>query len=206
MGFDPRVWPCFLLALEKLCKTITVVLELGVTQNPLTRSQIESLCCLHVSCSTSPTPKLGNRPKVYALISTLAATEASNGIDMFSGAATKLIYICPVSSSCSPHVTSCHVGALIAESPWPCRLLLLSLAFLPLTRSVVSLLPPLSMTPHLHVSSVFPRSTTTMWFCCMVERNQPLFTLSNAIPVRCCELFNSRWCPSVASPLHPVSG
>ena len=93
---------------------------------------------------------------MYALISTLAATEAPNGIDMFSGAATKLIYICPVSSSCSPHVTSCHVGALIAESPWPCRLLLLFLAFLPLTRSVVSLLPALSMTPNLHVSSIFP--------------------------------------------------
>lgn len=52
---------------------------------------------------------------------------------MFSGAATKLIYICPVSSSCSPNVTSCHVEALIALSP---------LASLPLIHAVVSPAPP----------------------------------------------------------------
>lgn len=89
---------------------------------------------------------------MHALISTLTATEAPNGIDMFSGTATKLIYICPVSSSCSPHVTSCHVGALIAVSPWLCCLLLLFLAFLPLAYSVVSYPASLSFTVSLHDS------------------------------------------------------
>lgn len=111
--------------------------------------------------------KFRNRPKVYALISTWATTEAPNGIDMFSGAAPKLIYICPVSSSCSPHVTSCHVGALIAGSPWLCCLLLLFLGFLLLNALLclahhLSLSLTLCVTPHLLCfSSIFP--------------NQPLF-------------------------------
>lgn len=77
------------------------------------------------------------------MISTLTATEAPNGIDMFSGAATKLIYICPVSSSCSPHVTSCHVGSdnSISLTPLPFASL-----------SVVSYPASLSCTASLHDS------------------------------------------------------
>lgn len=65
---------------------------------------------------------------------------------MFSGAATKLIYICPVSSSCSPNVTSCHVEALIALSP---------LASLPLIHAVVSPAPPTRSVSLSLLTSVF---------------------------------------------------
>lgn len=86
--------------------------------------------------------KDGTKPDVFALINTFASNKASNGIDMFLRVATELIYICPVSSSCSPHVTSCHVEALIALSPT-------FFIFFPLTCSYWS------RRPHLYISFFF---------------------------------------------------
>lgn len=155
--------------------------------------------------------KVRNRPKVYALISTLTATEAHNGMDVFSGVITKPIYICPVSLSCSPHVTSCHVVALIVVSPW---LLPLCLALFPLTYSVVCVILSLSCSPHFCLSihnapPQFPPSLLPMIKAgdatfCLVKDKPASFLLSNPTLPQCSELFTPWWCPSVTSSSHPV--
>lgn len=165
---------------------------------------------LHVSSMQSFHTRVPHQgtPKVHALIRTQTATEAPEGMDMFSGAATKPIYICPVSSSCSPHVTSCYVGALIVVSPRLCCLLLSPFWFcFPWHKVLGCLFPTVSSNVCLQT---FPppyflyflsdqRKESVILFSGSNEINI-FFSLTNPTPACCGELFTSRWCPSVASP------
>lgn len=101
----------------------------------------------------------------FALISALCATEALNGMDLFFRAATKSIYICLVSFSWTPHVTSCRVEPLIAAPSWCCWLVA-AFRFTPLRPS-----PPPTVFSIQHRYHSIPLSSSAFFFSTIKGKN-----------------------------------
>lgn len=122
-------------------------------------------------------------------------------MDMFFRAASKLIYICLASFSCTPHVTSCRVGPLIAAPSW-CRWLVAAFHLPPLFP------PVLSPIQHLYHST--PLSSSDFFFLSFLndQRGECHFALAEGKEGKNITLFfalsKSNFCCTAvnSSPLH----